>query len=203
MNDLDFDVCLWASVPGSEDVLPELESELADLPGRVTVERAGNGVYAGIEWALPTAFVLFLAAEYISGILQEAGADHYRRLTAAISRILNRSNKIPLSRSATAEAKLTRDPPGALSVYYVVERGRVLKYVFDPVKDETEQERAVEAMMAQLSELATAPHTLLLDIVEAASWRIVFRFDHATGHWRLWEATSERFLDQGVSSSKQ
>lgn len=40
-------------------------------------EREQSGPYAGIEWLLPTAVIVFIGKAYFDGFLKEMGKDHY------------------------------------------------------------------------------------------------------------------------------
>lgn len=55
----------------------ELESDGLDIELRVY---PANQVYLMLEWALPTAIVVFLLKSYFDGFLKEAGKDHYSLL---------------------------------------------------------------------------------------------------------------------------
>lgn len=43
-------------------------------------ERDSDGPYAGIEWLIPTAVIIFLGKAYFDGFLKEMGKDHYTLL---------------------------------------------------------------------------------------------------------------------------
>lgn len=47
------------------------------------IARPAPGPYAGMQWLLPTAVVLFFGKSYFDGFLKEAGKDHYNLLKNA------------------------------------------------------------------------------------------------------------------------
>lgn len=62
--------------------------ELAANGLDVRVEsRPDPGAYAGIEWLLPTAVVVFLGRSYFDAFLKEAGKDHYHLLKKALLKV--------------------------------------------------------------------------------------------------------------------
>lgn len=49
--------------------------------------RPDPGAYAGVEWLLPTAVVVFLGRSYFDSFLKEAGKDHYILLKKALQKV--------------------------------------------------------------------------------------------------------------------
>lgn len=49
--------------------------------------RPDPGVYAGVEWLLPTAVAVFLGRSYFDAFLKEAGKDHYHLLKKALLKV--------------------------------------------------------------------------------------------------------------------
>jgi hypothetical protein len=47
-------------------------------------QRDEDGPYAGLEWLVPTAVVLFVGKAYFDGFLKEMGKDHYALLKAGV-----------------------------------------------------------------------------------------------------------------------
>ena len=47
--------------------------------------RENDGPYAGVEWLLPTAFVVYLSKSYFDGYLKEMGKDHYALLKKGLN----------------------------------------------------------------------------------------------------------------------
>ncbi|PMQ04258.1 hypothetical protein DyAD56_16340 [Dyella sp. AD56] len=51
------------------------------------IARPAPGPYAGMQWLLPTAVVLFFGKSYFDGFLKEAGKDHYNLLKKATAKL--------------------------------------------------------------------------------------------------------------------
>jgi len=70
--------------PSFADFGRELTAD--DLDVRVE-SRPDPGAYAGVEWLLPTAVVVFLGRSYFDAFLKEAGKDHYHLLKKALLKV--------------------------------------------------------------------------------------------------------------------
>lgn len=59
----------------------------AKAPGlNLTVEPCQSaGVFAGLQWLIPTAIVLWIGRSYFDGFVKEAGKDHYQRLKQCLN----------------------------------------------------------------------------------------------------------------------
>ncbi|KAB8198106.1 hypothetical protein FKV24_003785 [Lysobacter maris] len=64
----------------------EREVDAKGLDFRIE-SRPESGPYAGIEWLIPTAIVVYIGKAYFESFLKEAGKDHYAVLKAAIIRL--------------------------------------------------------------------------------------------------------------------
>lgn len=65
---------------------------LVDVDGvRLQVEeRAEGGPYAGLEWLIPTAVIVFIGKAYFECFLKEMGKDHYVALKAGLKSLYAR-----------------------------------------------------------------------------------------------------------------
>lgn len=70
--------------PSFADFGRELATDGLDI--RVE-SRPDPGAYAGIEWLLPTAVVVFLGRSYFDSFLKEAGKDHYHLFKKALLKV--------------------------------------------------------------------------------------------------------------------
>jgi len=70
-----------------EGFLSTVNSEGLDLQIEVRDE---EGLYAGIEWLLPTAVVVYLGKSYFDAFLKEMGKDHYILLKKGLNRLRER-----------------------------------------------------------------------------------------------------------------
>lgn len=64
----------------------EREVDAVGLDFRIE-SRPEPGPYAGIEWLIPTAVVVYIGKAYFDAFLKEAGKDHYAILRAAIIKL--------------------------------------------------------------------------------------------------------------------
>lgn len=197
-HDLAIDVGVWGTAPGTQPLVHEIQRELEALGGRVHVERAGAGVRPGREWALPTAFVIFLGARYLRGFFEQGGEDHSTLLRSVLGRIRRHA----VQRAAAGRARGDRKPgdarPGALSIYYVVERGRVLKFVFGPLGEDAAEDPSIGPLVDALRQLSRMPGQTRRDLAARLDWRVVFRFDEALDRWRMWSTVDDRYLDDDL-----
>ena len=62
---------------------------LVSMPNlRLTIEeREKDGPYAGLEWLLPTAVVVFICKSYFDGFLKEMGKEHYYLLKKSLKEL--------------------------------------------------------------------------------------------------------------------
>ncbi|MBO6561109.1 MAG: hypothetical protein JJ959_11250 [Nisaea sp.] len=74
------------------DLPKEIPSEFIKniaAPGLKTLsEPRPIGIYASLEWAMPTLLVVYILKPYFNAFLTEAGSDHYRILKNALSQLL-------------------------------------------------------------------------------------------------------------------
>ena len=77
--------------PASESDFDELRKLLASGGTEVAIEsRDDDGPYAGIEWLIPTAVILFIGKAYFDGFVKEIGKDHYILLKQGLKSLYSR-----------------------------------------------------------------------------------------------------------------
>jgi len=125
--------------------------------------RERDGPYAGLEWLLPTAIIIFIGKSYFDAFLKEMGKDHYH--------VLKRGLKILWAKAfgpsalevavITSRGKASTDRLYSLtySVIAEVETGLRFKLLFRNDATEAEYEETIEAFLAFLE----AYHERLLD----------------------------------------
>ena len=79
------------------------------------------GFYAGLEWLVPTAIVVYLAKPYFNSFLSEAGKDHYQLLRKALIKIAKRyiGKEAPVLQVMSAGGK-GKVPSGKYSLVFSV-----------------------------------------------------------------------------------
>lgn len=80
------------------------------------------GPYAGIEWLLPTAVLVFLGKSYFDGFLKEAGKDHYQVLKKALQKVSSKffGQGAPKGRTVFTRGKVKSETPKYSIIYSVM-----------------------------------------------------------------------------------
>ena len=113
--------------------------------------REQDGPYAGLEWLLPTAVIVFVGRAYFDAFLKEAGQDHYHLLKAAIKKLTTKfvGPSVPVGRIYFAGANKVRSPTPQYSLVYSVIAnlgdGLSVKLLLQPDLSAEECNDAVEA----------------------------------------------------------
>ncbi|WP_157489268.1 hypothetical protein [Lysobacter sp. Root916] len=83
--------------------------------------RPDPGPYAGIEWLIPTAVVIYIGKAYFDSFLKEAGKDHYTVLKAAVSSLSSKffGKNTPKGRVVFSEGKAESEHP-RYSIFYSI-----------------------------------------------------------------------------------
>ncbi|TYR31666.1 hypothetical protein FXV77_20705 [Sphingobacterium phlebotomi] len=68
-----------------------IEDDFKNSPLNVNIQRRENGAMAGIEWALPTAIVVYLLKPFFEAFLKEAGKDAYQKAKGAIKKLVSKN----------------------------------------------------------------------------------------------------------------
>ncbi len=141
---------------GVEALVAEFETETAEAGIWVQSESyPDRGPFAGIEWLLPTAVILYVSKPYIDAFLAEAGKDHYHILKGAMGRLGSKlaGDQGPQLRRIYSKGKVKRgDDKYSLvfSVYGEMPNGSNLKLLVEPGISPDDMERAAEAFLEAL-----------------------------------------------------
>ncbi|WP_440222962.1 hypothetical protein ACQQ2N_18070 [Dokdonella sp. MW10] len=83
--------------------------------------RPDPGPYAGIEWLIPTAVMVYLGRSYFDAFLKEAGKDHYHILKKALHSLSSRffGDGAPKGRIVFSKGKAESENP-RYSIFYSV-----------------------------------------------------------------------------------
>jgi hypothetical protein len=118
--------------------------------------RERPGPYAGLEWLIPTAVVVFIGRAYFDAFLKEAGKDHYQLLKAAIQKLTKKfvGSSMPVGRIYFAGANKVQSPTPKYSLAYSVIAnlgdGLSVKLLLQPDLSAEECNSAVEVFTAFL-----------------------------------------------------
>ncbi|GAA0399320.1 hypothetical protein GCM10009093_27330 [Brevundimonas terrae] len=114
------------------------------------------GPFAGLEWVLPTAAMLFVAQGYFNGFLGEMGKDHYQALKAGLQALAKRfaAMKVTLIRTP---GKVAQNQPYSLvfSILFAADDGRLFKFLMPIEVEDADRDRAIEAFLAFACSYAT------------------------------------------------
>ena len=88
-------------------------------------ERESEGPYAGIEWLIPTAVVLYIGKSYFDGFLKEMGKDHYSLLKSGLKTIYTRliGSEAPKVTVIATQGKARESQPYSLIYSLMAEAG--------------------------------------------------------------------------------
>ena len=92
--------------------------------------RPKSGPFAGLEWLMPTAVMLFITQGYFNGFLGEMGKDHYQALRTGLKSLCARFAKVKVTLIGTS-GKVSQDQPYslALSLWSEADDGRTFKFL--------------------------------------------------------------------------
>jgi hypothetical protein len=113
--------------------------------------RTNDAVYAGLEWLLPTAVVVFLAKSYFDGFLREMGKEHYKSLKKGmklLKRKLLGNKKVNITLIST-QGKVREDNPysNILSIYAEADRGQKFKLLIQNGISDSEYDELIDAFL--------------------------------------------------------
>ena len=188
-----------------EDIEPGIALDLiADLSNaglRVQAEPRENAPMAGVEWLLPTAFFVYLTDKYFGTMIQEAAKEHYPAVRDAMLRFLgrtvgmNRQVRTAFVVSHQSPNKLSRERPGAVSVYATLRSGHKVKFAFDDTMEPEVHAVALDALLSALQEHYEKDRgqlTIAGQSQERPGLPIVMRYDQATSSWKHWRLEEMR-----------
>ena len=117
-------------------------------------ERDSDGPYAGIEWLVPTAVIVFLGKAYFDGFLKEMGEDHYSLLKQGLRSLYTRlvgpeAPKVTVL-STAGKASGAQKYSLLLSLLAESEDGLRFKLLIQSDASEAEYEASVNAFIAFL-----------------------------------------------------
>lgn len=120
--------------------------------------RPESGPYAGIEWLIPTAVVVYIGKAYFESFLREAGKDHYAILKAAILKLSSKftGKGAPKGHIVFSKGKAESETPKYSMFYSIVAdlgNGFSVKLLLRSDFDASTCNAAQEAFLQFLSDL--------------------------------------------------
>lgn len=110
--------------------------------------RAHGSVFAGIDWLMPTAIMLFISRAYFDAIFSEMGKDHYKILKRGIKALQRRAMAFRIVQKGTP-GKLSDRPlySRGFSIMVAIADRLTLKFLIQPDLAEADAEKALTAFL--------------------------------------------------------
>ncbi|HLG45728.1 MAG TPA: hypothetical protein VKY24_05745 [Reyranella sp.] len=119
-----------------------------------------RGPFAGIEWLLPTAVIVYITKAYFDGFLKEMGKDHYLLLKAGATALLGKVGKVRLSLVGSS-GKVSSKGEYSIGFSIILDIGANYRLKL-LVQNELTEEQA-ERVMSSFFDFAEQFHAGLLD----------------------------------------
>jgi hypothetical protein len=138
----------------------------AETPGlKLISEARPQQVFAGIEWLLPTAVVLYITKAYFESFLKEMGKDHYVLLKSAIQKLGRNFLGKGAPRVSIIHTKGKIDPEGtqyslAFSLVAEVKANLRVKLLFELNLSEGDYAYSLQEFLNWLEHLQTGSSSL-------------------------------------------
>jgi hypothetical protein len=191
---MSFDVAVSCAEYVPNDIAREFIDKVKRAGLKVEVEKRGREIYAGYEWLVPAAIVVFIVQKYFGPMLQEAGKDHYAAIKGGLGRLLSRTigpdREIKTQFVASSPGKVSKTEAPNLSVSITMRDGRPIKFVFENVSDPESVEKCLETMWSLLERHHTKSSNDCLEqkVAEVArrpGQEAVMRFNAENSEWEL------------------
>lgn len=168
----------------------EFESSLEHTGLSLIKEPREHGPFAGLEWLLPTAVILYVGKAYFESFLKEMGKDHYHLMKKGLQSFrksfLSKSTGIKYQRVAVPSSKIPKVPKFSVlfSIMSKTKNGQSIKFLFPEYISEEEFQKSTESFIKllnnnysaekgdeltnQIQSLKTPQHTILVryDVVK-------------------------------------
>jgi hypothetical protein len=145
-----------------------------------------SGVFAGVEWLMPTAIVVYIVRPYFQAMLSELGKDHYKILKRASIGLYSRLMPLKISRIATA-GKVVKDPRYSLifSIVAAPVEDMAIKFLIQANLNEEDAAIAFDAyfgLIASSKDGTITPETLdRLEQGLAVGHTLLVAYDFSSG----------------------
>lgn len=140
-------VLTYPTVYPSEQIESDLsEFEIEGLKIKPNIQ--DTGMYAAMEWIIPTALVAYIFKPYYEAFLQEAGKDHYNLVKAAIKKYIEKGKKLDVkiitANQSTEKLDKNYSQSHAVSICFQSKNNRTIKLMFDSNLELTEWNSAID-----------------------------------------------------------
>ena len=141
----------------SEDTFADFNDTIDQSGLKYRIEcREEDGPYAGMEWLLPTAVVLFITRSYFQAFLSEMGKDHYALLKKGLKSLHQRliGDDAPDIKLVSTRGKTQTDNPYSFvfSIYAEVDYKRRIKLLIQEDLSQQDYEKIIDAFLEFLED---------------------------------------------------
>jgi hypothetical protein len=163
------------------EFIDDFESEIGAAEIDFRRDKHGN-LFAGIEWLLPTAVVVFVAKSYFDSMLSELGKDHYKILKRSMAKLYDRLDSLNFKRIGTA-GKVSGNERYSAVFSVVADSGEhaSIKLLLQPHLSVPEVEQAIDAFFDTTKGICSgtiSPHDIEgLDKVRVVGRTILLAYD--------------------------
>lgn len=174
----------------SAETFEEFESLIGKTGLSFAKEPREHGPFAGVEWLLPSAVILFIGKAYFESFFKEMGKDHYHLMKKGLKSLrtsfLSRTKRITFKRVAVPSSKIPKDPIFSVlfSIMALTKDGQRIKFLFPECLSEEEFQNSTEAFFNLLaenySEGKSDELTLQVQSFERPQHIILVRFNQIT-----------------------
>lgn len=170
-------------------LLDDFLLELRRLGISIELRESEPRTYAGIEYYLPTAVVIYIATTFVSNFLGEAGKDAYKSLKRAITTLFQKVGPLRTRVVHSGQFKIDSQSPYSriLSVYYRDANGRRYKFLIPAHASEDAYADAADALIAFLQRRPSAK--MQRTEKQGNSQLDLITYDVAKKQWRLMSET--------------
>jgi hypothetical protein len=107
-----------------------------------------GGPYNSMEWAVPTAIVVFILKAYFDSLLKEAGKNHYEVLKRWLKKTANQTRSVKVTNIYAPQSSDKADSTNTQSRVFSIEirttDGYQIKFLFDTELSEEDWNKAID-----------------------------------------------------------
>lgn len=105
-------------------------------------------MYASLEWAVPTAMVIWVLKPYFESFLKEAGKDHYPMLKGWLKRRVNEARfKFSVFSLSGGRIRREEERSRAISLLVQTKSGQVIKLLFNENLKKEDWDQAIDYLL--------------------------------------------------------
>ncbi len=135
------------SIPQS--VIDEFTAAISHPKLDLRSETREDSVYAGVEWLLPTALVVYIGKSYFDGFLKEMGKDHYVLLKKGLIKLKSKLRDFSLIKLTGSAGKISKESTYTFtfSIYAEADNNQRFKLLIQNNITDIDYEEIIEAFL--------------------------------------------------------